>query len=222
MRSFEFAVDRGHAHAVNEVFAGLRRLRRLAAVTAMIAALGTAFLIWLDHPWAYLLAVAVALGAATALWVALWTPWHSSIDRLYADGALVPSVVSAATTSGMVLLALVDVSAPESEIPRYALVTRKVRALPGHRAELGERVPSVAVRTDRAPGQVGERWQSVSAMPIAWGTTDSSVIERARAAISEAEWRLLTDNLALAEKVSRSAAKRLLLDPQQLPGEIGS
>ncbi|MGK8555135.1 DUF3239 domain-containing protein [Nocardia gipuzkoensis] len=222
MRRFEFAVDLRHAHAVNEVFADLRRLRLMAIAAAVVAATGTAFLIWLNHTWAYLLAVAFALGAVTALWVALWTPRHSSIDKLYADGPLVPAVVSETYPSGVVLLALVDVSTPETRDPRYALVTRKVRTLPGHKAKAGERVPSVAVRTDRAPRQVGERWQSVSAMPIAWGTTDGSVIERARAAISEAEWRLLTDNLALADKVRRTATKRLLLDPHQLPGELGS
>ncbi|MEV6320949.1 DUF3239 domain-containing protein [Nocardia sp. NPDC051787] len=222
MRRFEFAVDRKHAHAVNEVFADLRRLRLMAIAAAVVAATGTAFLIWLNHTWAYLLAVAFALGAVTALWVALWTPRHSSIDKLYADGELVPAVVSETYPSGAVLLALVDVSTPETSDPRYALVTRKVRTLPGHQAKAGERVPSVAVRTDRAPRQVGERWQSVNAMPIAWGTTDGSVIERARAAISEVEWRLLTDNLALADKVRRTTTKRLLLDPHQLPGELGS
>ncbi|MGQ4600257.1 DUF3239 domain-containing protein [Nocardia sp. R6R-6] len=222
MRRFEFAVDRRHAHAVNEVFADLRRLRLMAIAAAVVAAAATALLIWLNHPWAYLLAIAFALGAVTALWVALWTPRHSSIDKLYADGELVPAVVSQTCRSGVVLLALVDVSTPDAPDPRYALVTRKVRTLPGHQAKAGERVPSVAVRTDRAPRQVGERWLSVNAMPIAWGTTDGSVIERARAAISEVEWRLLTDNLTLADKVRRTTTKRLLLDPHQLPGGLGS
>ncbi|MEV0295848.1 DUF3239 domain-containing protein [Nocardia sp. NPDC050710] len=222
MRRFEFAVDRRHAHAVNEVFADLRRLRVMAIAAAVIAATGTAYLIWLNHPWSYLLAVAFALGAVVALWVALWAPHRSSIDKLYADGELVPAVVSETHPSGVVLLALVDVSKPETPNPRYALVIRKVRDLPGHQKRAGERVPSVAIRTDRTPRQVGERWQTVSAMPIAWGTRDDTVIARARAAISEVEWRLLTDNLELAAKVRRTSAKRLLLDPQQLPGDLGS
>ncbi|MDE1672413.1 MULTISPECIES: DUF3239 domain-containing protein [Nocardia] len=222
MRHFEFAVDREHANAVNEVFADLRRLRVMAIAAAVVAASGAAFLIWLDHTWAYLVAVAFALGAVTALWVALWTPWHSSIEKLYADGELVPAVVSDVRPSGVVLLALVDVSTPQEGARRYALVTRKVGVLPVHEAKVGERVPSVAVRTDRAPRPVGERWQSMSAMPIAWGTTDGSVIARARAAIGETEWRLLTDNLGLAEKVRHTTTKRLLLDPDQLPGELGT
>jgi hypothetical protein len=222
VRRFEFAVDRRHAHAVNEVFADLRRLRVMAIAASIIAATGTALLIWLDHPWAYLLAVAFVLGAVTALWVALWTPHRSSIDKLYADGELVPAVVSETHPSGVVLLALVDVSKPDATDPRYAFVIRKVRDLPGHQMRAGERVPSVAVRTDRAPRQVGERWQSVSAMPIAWGTRDVTVIERACAAINETEWRLLTDNLALTDKVRRTSTKRLLLDPHQLPDDLGA
>ncbi|GAA5099047.1 DUF3239 domain-containing protein [Nocardia iowensis] len=222
MRRFEFPVDRKHAHAVNEVFADQRRLRIMAIAAAVIATTGAAYLIWLRHPWAYLLAVAFVLGAVVALWVAIWTARHASIDKLYTDGELVPAVVSETYPSSVVLLALVDVSKPGTADSRYALVIRRVRALPGHVAEAGERVPAVAVRTDRAPRQVGERWQSVSAMPIAWGTTDEAVIERARAAISDAEWRLLTDNLALTDKVRRAPAKRLLLDPHQLPGDLGS
>ncbi|WP_194833946.1 DUF3239 domain-containing protein [Nocardia sp. XZ_19_369] len=222
MRRFEFPVDRKHAHAVNEVFADQRRLRVMALAAAVVATACAAYLIWLDHPWAYLLAVAFVLGAVVALWVAFWTARHASIDKLYTDGELVPAVVSETYPSSVVLLALVDVAKPGATDSRYALVIRRVRALPGHAAEAGERVPAVAVRTDRAPRQVGERWQSVSAMPIAWGTTDAEVIERARAAISDIEWRLLTDNLALTDKVRRAPAKRLLLDPDQLPGDFGS
>ncbi|WP_280234835.1 DUF3239 domain-containing protein [Nocardia cyriacigeorgica] len=223
MRRFEFVVDRNHAHAVNEVVADLRRLRISAVIAAVVAAAVTAYLVWLNHPWSYLLAVASALGAVTALWVALWAPRRSRIDRLYAEGELVPAVVSHAYPSGTVLLlALVNLGRPEGTEARYALVVRKVRALPGHEARAGERVPSVVVRGDHASRAVGELRQSVDAMPIAWGTRDGNVIERARAAISEVEWRLLSDNLALAEKVRRTSAKRLLLDPQHLPDDLGS
>ncbi|WP_051026584.1 DUF3239 domain-containing protein [Nocardia higoensis] len=217
MRSFEFAVDRGHAHAVNEVLADMRRRRLLAIAAAIASALVTTLLVRLDHPWSYLLAVASALGTIIALWVALRAPRRSSIEHLYATGELVPAVVAHIRPRALVLLALVDVAGPESPGPRYALVTRRVRDLPGHEKRPGERVPAVAVRIDTAPRPVGERWQSVDAMPIAWGTTDAAVIERARAAITEAEWRLLADNLALAEKVRRTTAKRLLLDHRQLP-----
>ncbi|MBF6332562.1 DUF3239 domain-containing protein [Nocardia transvalensis] len=216
MRRFEFAVDRAHARAVNEVVADIRRLRLLALVAASVLGLGTAGLIWLNHPYSFLMAVAFALGTITALFVALWTPYRSRIEKLYAEGELVPAVVSDKHPKGVTLLALVNLAKPGAD-PRYALITRVVRALPGHKSWPGEQVPSVTVRADRAPTSVGGLRQSVTAMPIAWGTQDASVIERARAAISEGEWKLLADNLTLASKVLRSDSKRLLLDPQQLP-----
>ncbi|WP_194817197.1 DUF3239 domain-containing protein [Nocardia sp. XZ_19_385] len=222
MRRFEFPVDHRHAHAVNEVLADVRRLRVLAIAGALVAGLIAAYLIWLGNAWSYLLAIAFVLGAVVALWVTVWAPRRFSIDKLYATGELVPAVVSETHPGGVVLLALVDVAKPTAADPLYALVIRKVRDLPGHEKRAGERVPSVAVRSERAPRQVGERWQTVHPMPIAWGTTDGAVIDRARAAISETEWRLLTNNLGLASKVRRTSNKRLLLDPQQLPDDLGS
>lgn len=220
MRRFEFAVDREHARAVNEVVADLRQLRVLAVGAAILLGMGTAYLVWLNHPWSYLLAVAFALGAATSLFIGLWTPHRGRVDKLYAAGELVPAVVSEVNGRGAILLALVDLAKPDADGPRYALVTRTVRSLPGHHARTGERVPSVTVRVDRAPGSVGDLWQSVSAMPIAWGTRDLNIIDRARSEIREVEWQLLTDNLDLAAKVRKVDAKRLLLDPQQLPEEL--
>ncbi|MGA6207159.1 DUF3239 domain-containing protein [Nocardia testacea] len=222
MRRFEFAVDRRHAHAVNEVVAGRRRVRVSAVLAALAAAAATAYLVRLGHPWSYPLALACALGAATALWVALWAPRRAGIDRLYAEGELVPAVVSRVQARGAVLLALVNLARRDSGEQRYALITKKVRHLPGHRVAEGERIPAVAVRGDRTTRSIGERWLPVETMPIAWGTADTVVIERARAAIAENEWRLLTDNLALADEVQRSAAKRLLLDPGQLPEGLGA
>lgn len=220
MRRFEFAVDRGHARAVNEVVADIRRLRIAALAAAIVLGLGTAGLIWLNHPYSFLLAVAFALGTITALFVALWTPYRSRIEKLYAEGELVPAVVSDRHQRGVTLLALVNLAKADDAEPRYALITRVVRALPGHRMRPGEQVPAVTVRADRAPRSVGDLRQSVSAMPIAWGTGDRGVIERARATISDVEWKLLADNIALAAKVRTADAKRLLLDPQQLPEEL--
>lgn len=219
MRRFEFAIDREHARAVNEVVRDVRRLRVLAIAAAIVLGLGTAGLIWLNHPYSFLLAVACALATITALFVAVWTPYRSRIEKLYAEGELVPAVVSGPHAKGVTLLALVNLAKPGA-VPRYALITRVVRALPGHETDPGEQVPSVTVRADRTPRSVGDLRQPITAMPIAWGTRDLGVIARARAAISDVEWKLLADNLGLAEKVGQVDAKRLLLDPRQLPEEL--
>jgi hypothetical protein len=212
-------VDREHARAVNEVVADTRRLRFLAFTATIVLGLGTAWLIWLNHPYSFLLAVAFGLGTVTALFVALWTPHRARIEKLYAEGELVPAIVSDRHPRGAVLLALVNV-AKSGARPSYALITRTVRSLPGHRAWPGEQIPVVTVRADRAPLSVGGLRQSIGAMPIAWGTRDPDVLERARRAIPEAEWKLLADNRTLAEKVRTAEAGRLLLDPHQLPEEL--
>lgn len=218
-RAFEFVVDREHARAVNEVVADTRKLRVLAFTTTVVLGLGTAGLIWLDHPYSFLLAVAFGLGTVTSLFVALWTPHRARIEKLYAEGELVPAIVSDRHPRGALLLALVNL-AKSGAAPRYALITRTVRSLPGHRSWPGEQIPSVTVRADRAPLSVGGLRQSVGAMPIAWGTRDPEVIARARDAIPAAEWKLLADNRSLADKVRTADFGRLLLDPHQLPEEL--
>ncbi|RMI29651.1 DUF3239 domain-containing protein [Nocardia stercoris] len=216
MRRFEFTVDRGHARSVNEVVTWLRRLRLLAAaVTAGLAGL-TALLIVHDHPWSYLLAVATLLAGITALFVTLWTPHRYRIDKLYAASELVPALIAVADPGRITLLALVNL-AKLGAAPTFALVTRTVRALPGHRTKVGERVPSVALGIDRTTGDL---WPRVTVMPLAWGTRDAAVIDRATADIAEVEWKLLNDNVNLAGTVQAADGQRLLLDPKQLPVQL--
>lgn len=222
MRRFEFPVDRGHARAVNETLADIRRRLRFAAMSTILFSAAAALLIIANLPWAYILAVVFALAAVTALWITAWTAWRSAgIDKLYRDGELVPTVV-AGINPGITLLALVDLAAPDRHDPRYALVTRSIRSLPGHSLTPGERVPAVTVSTDWVSRDSGELRQTLTAMPIAWATRDPSVIDAARAEISDAEWALLTDHLELAAKVPITKTKRLLLDPHQLPKELRS
>jgi hypothetical protein len=219
VRRFEFAVDREHARSVNEVAATIRRARVIAFAIAIALGMSTAALIRLGHPYSFLLAVAFALGTVTALFVAVRSPYRSRVDKLYAAGELVPAVVSEQDPKGPTLLALVNIAKPDA-VPAYALIARGVRALPGHRVQEGEQVPAVTVRTDLASRSVGDLRQPVTTMPIAWGTRDRGVIDRARAAISDAEWTLLADNLTLAAKVLAAESKRLLLDPRQLPEDL--
>ncbi|MQY24722.1 DUF3239 domain-containing protein [Nocardia aurantia] len=219
VRRFDFAVDRAYARSVNEIVPTVRRLRIVAFAVAIVLGLSTAGLIRLGHPYSFILSVAFALGTVTALFVAVWTPHRARVDKLYAAGELVPAVVTEHNQKGLTLLALVNVAKPGAA-PVYALIVRVVRALPGHRDRAGEQVPAVTVRTDFASGSIGDLRQPITPMPIAWGTRDPGVIERARSAISEVEWTLLADNITLAAKVLAAESKRLLLDPHQLPEEL--
>ena len=221
MRRFEFPVDVAHAKSVNETFTELRRLRASAALTAvLLTALGLWF-VWIGTAWSYILGAVFLIGAATSLWVMLWAPRKmGSIESQYAAGELVPAVVAETMPGGALLLALIDIGKPGVDEPYYVLITRRVRALPGHAMERGAQVPAVSVLADRGRNKGGRTWQLVSAMPIAWGTPDREVLARATDEITEGEWALLRANIGLSEKVRKAKNQQLLIDPADLPDDL--
>jgi hypothetical protein len=221
VRRFQFPVDVAHAKSVNETMADVRRLRASAIVTAAVLIAAAAWFFWLAHPWSYILGAVFVITAATSLWVTVWAPRKvGTVEDLYKNGSLVPAVIAETRARGVTLLALIDIAKPDANSPHYALVTRSVRSLPGHELVEGELVPSVSVLSDRTKNTISDSWQMVSPMPIAWGTTDKSVIERATAEISEAEWSLLVANIGLSEKVREADNQQLLVDPHDLPDDL--
>ena len=113
----------------------------------------------------------------------------------------VPAVVAAKRARGLTLLALVDIAKPETSGRHFALVTRNVEAVPGHRIAIGERVPCAAVLSDRTTRNDSGVWQMVGPMPIAWGTRDQKIIADAVAQIPEVEWRVLKDKLKMVDQI---------------------
>ena len=221
MRHFEFAVDHGHAKAVNETLGDVRRLRVSSIVVGLLFAAGAVWLYLRHSPWSYILAAVLAVAAVMSWWVSVWAPRKvGSIEDLYRRGPLVPAMVSETRPRGATILALIDIAKPETAVPHYALVVRNVRALPGHTLTEGERVPSVAVLGDRNPASTAETWQLVSPMPIAWGTRDRGVLRRAVDAVDPVEWQLLRRNLGVSEKVRGAENERMLIDPHDLPAEL--
>ncbi|WP_027504241.1 DUF3239 domain-containing protein [Rhodococcus sp. UNC23MFCrub1.1] len=221
MRTFDFPVDRAHARSVNETLGDVRRLRISSVVFAVLLAGGAAWLYVLDHAWSYILCAVLAVAALMSLWVSVWAPRKvGSIDELYASSALVPAMVSETRPRGATILALIDIAKPETTVPHYALVVRNVRALPGHTMTEGERVPSVAVLSDRSARSISETWQMVSPMPVAWGTRDRTVLRTAIEAIDPVEWKLLRKNLSVSETVRQAENDQLLIDPHDLPEEL--
>lgn len=201
--------------------ADVRRLRSSAIVTAVILIAAAAWFFWMAHPWSYILGAVFVIAAATSLWVTVWAPRKvGTVEDLYAKGGLVPAVIAEKRPRGVTLLALVDIAKPDAESPHYALVTRSIRSLPGHELVEGELVPSISVLADRNKNTISETWQMVSPMPIAWGTKDASVIERATAEITEAEWQLLVANIGLSGKVREAENQQLLVDPHDLPDDL--
>lgn len=201
--------------------ADVRRLRVSAVVFAVVLVAAAVWAMYMAQLWSYILGAVLLSIAATSLWVTVWAPRKvGSIEQLYADGPLVPAIIAETKARGVTLLALVDVAKPEVGSPSYALVTRSVRSLPGHELVEGELVPAVSVLADRNTKTAGDTWQMVSPMPIAWGTTDPAVIERAKAQITEAEWSLLVANIGMSGKVRGSENQQLPVDHKDIPDEL--
>lgn len=201
--------------------ADVRRLRVSAIVTAVVLIGAGIWFFWLAHPWSYILGAVFLITAATSLWVTVWAPRKvGTVEDLYAKGGLVPAVIAEKRARGVTLLALVDIAKPDADTRHFALVTRSIRTLPGHELVEGELVPSISVLADRNKNTIGDTWQMVSPMPIAWGTTDKTIIARATAEISDEEWALLVANIGLSAKVREADNQQLLVDPHDLPDDL--
>ncbi len=227
VRRFEFPVDLSHAKAVNQTLAEVRSLRRSAVIVALLCGAGAAWLFVLGHTWSYIVGSVLVVAAATSVWVALWAPRKvGTIEELYHDSPLVPALVAKTRARGLTLLALIDIAKPAEDVAdggqrhHYALVTRDVQAIPGHRAKVGERVPCVAVLSDRTTRNKSGVWQMVSPMPISWATRDAAVIAKAAAEIDEAEWSLLKSKLSSADEINASDERRVELDLKELPPKL--
>ena len=108
----------------------------------------------------------------------------------------------------MMLLSLVNVNSDPDGAPRWALAARTVSRIEGHQRHTGERVPSVAVSSMEQQAQFRE----VTPMPIAWGTTDPTVIRTAMRNIPEASWDLLRTNMSRLDEVLATPRNLLPLD----------
>ena len=218
MRRFEFPVDSAHAKSVNETVGDVRRLRWAALITALLFVALAAWLIVLAHPWSYALGAVAIVAAVGSVWMAFWAPRKvGSVEDLYANGELVPAIVAVTRPRGATLMALVNTAKPSADRPHYALVTRTIRTLPGHAmTNVGERVPSISVLSDRSTNSQSDTWEMVSPMPIAWGTRDPKVIRRAIEQIPNAEWKLLTKSIPLVDDVPRAKNQQIPVDANDI------
>ena len=129
-------------------------------------------------------------------------------ESLYAKYPLCPAMIAKINSRDMVLLSLVNVNSDPDGAPRWALAARTVSRVEGHQRHTGERVPSVAVSSMEQQAQFRE----VTPMPIAWGTTDPTVIRTAMRNIPEASWDLLRTNMSRLDEVLATPRNLLPLD----------
>lgn len=219
MADFQFTVDKAHAKSVNDTLADVRRLQVSAVIFALILAGLAAWLISMGAVWSIIVGAVLAVGAISSLGVAVWAPRKvGSIEKLYSDNPLVPAIVSEIHPRAATLTALIDIAKPSAQGPRYALVSRNVRLNPHWK--VGDRVPSVALRSDRSTRSKDQDWQMVNPMPIEWGTKDARVLARASAAISASEWNFLQSRLADSKEVRTHPERRVMIKSADLPDNL--
>ncbi|AOW94994.1 histidine kinase [Rhodococcus sp. WMMA185] len=199
----------------------MRRLQVAAIIVGLVFAAAAVGLILLAEPWTIVLGVLSAIAALASVWVALWVPRKvGSIEDLYAKSPLVPAVVSEIHPRAMTLLSLIDIAKPGTRAPLYALVTRNVPVPAGRKRSVGDKVPSVALLSDRRTHSEADAWEMVSPMPIEWGTRDAAVHSRATSAIDQVEWDFLRSRIAESKQIRTSPDQRVILSERELPENL--
>ena len=97
-----------------------------------------------------------------------------------------------------------------------ALVARDVHDIPGLRKVIGQKVPCVAVTGSEKLGGGHDYWDLATPMPIAWGTTDRTVIAEARRTIPTIEWDTLGKLRTRLKEVREQRNDVLLLEEKDL------
>lgn len=211
MKVFRFDVDEDYAKQHNEMLRDTRSLVISGIALFVLSLLGAAlvwFLVDPASPWHLLGSLALALFGAMMLVVGLLIPRSvGTAQSLYDAHPLAPAIIAERKGTDYTLLALVNVNVDPAHDPAWAVVARNVRSLPGS-DKVGTRVPVAAVGGQRSIHDK-ERWQVITPMPIAWGTQDTAVVEKAAGAIPAEQWRML--DKALPHLGAAKAARHGLL-----------
>ncbi|MDO4631620.1 MAG: DUF3239 domain-containing protein [Corynebacterium sp.] len=202
MNIFPFEVDNEHAKQNNELLKDTKRLQISALLFAVIL-LGIGFLLktYLGGAMGIIVLSTFGIMALVSLGLIVVIPRQvGDAASLYARYELCPAIIAKLNSRDMVLLALVNINSDPNDTPKWGLAARTVTRIEGHARHKGEKVPSVAV-TGRRSVRTQDRWGEISPMPIAWGTTDPTVINAAQQAIPQNSWDLLRNNVGKLDDV---------------------
>ena len=210
MTIFSFDVDADHARQNNELLKDTRRLQISAVLfAAILVGVGVWLYRLLDGVLGIVtLGVLAVLALGSLALIVIIPRYVGDAKSLYARYPLCPAMIAKINSRDMVLLSLVNVNNDPNGAPRWALAARTVSRIEGHQRRTGERVPSVAVSSMERQAQFRE----VTPLPIAWGTTDPTVIRTAMRTIPEASWDLLRTNMSRLDEVLATPRNLLTLD----------
>ena len=194
MKVFKFDVDESYAKQHNEM---VRDTRSLVAsgVALFVISLAGAVAVWFfapaDSPWRTLGTVGLALFGIMMLIVGLLIPRSvGKTQSLYDAHPLAPAIITERAGTTITLTALVNKNVEPSQPPRWAITSRVVHPLPNTSDKVGTKVPVAAVGAQRSRDNQGQ-WQTITPMPIAWGTPDTDVVDQARNSVPADQWARL-------------------------------
>lgn len=207
MKVFKFDVDEDFAKQHNEM---VRDTRSLVAsgiaifVIALIAGVAVWFLVDSSSPWHWLGSVGLILFGVLMLVVALLIPRSvGKTQELYDAHPLAPAIITERAGTTVTLTALVNTQVDPASPPRWAITSRVMQPLPNTPDKVGTMVPVAAIGAQRS-ARDQQHWQTITPMPIAWGTPDEAVVAQARKSIPQDQWNELDRARRKAELVERS------------------
>lgn len=207
MKVFKFDVDEDFAKQHNEM---VRDTRSLVAsgvaifVISLIAGVAIWFLADPASPWRWLGSVGLVLFGILMLVVALLIPRRvGGVHELYDSHPLAPAVITERAGTTVTLTALANINVDPSLPPRWAITSRVTQPLPNTSDKVGTKVPVAAVGAQRS-ARDQQHWQTITPMPIAWGTPDDAIVSEARKSIPQKQWNVLERARKKTELVEKS------------------
>lgn len=194
MQVFKFNVDEQFAKQHNEMIRNTRNLV-ISGISLFVISLAAAALIWLlvdpSSPWRLLGALGLALFGVMMLVVALVIPKSvGKTQQLYDAHPLAPAIITENAGTTLTLTALVNANVDSEAPPQWAVTSLVVKPIPNTPDKTGTKVPVAAVGAQRSSHDK-QHWQTITPMPIAWGTPDADVVAAARKAIPQEQWHQL-------------------------------
>ena len=207
MKVFKFEVDEAYAKQHNEMLRNTRSLV-ISGIALFVLSLIGAALVWFfvdaASPWHLLGSVGLALFGIMMLIVALMIPRSvGKTQSLYDAHPLAPAIITENAGTTVTLSALVNTNVDPAAPPRWGLTSVVVKPLPNTSDAKGTRVPVAAVGAQRSTHDKNH-WQTITPMPIAWGTPDAEVVATARKAIPQDQWNKLERAVKKDERVQAS------------------
>ena len=194
MKVFKFDVDENFAKQHNEM---VRDTRSLVAsgiaifVISVIVGVAVWFLVDPSSPWHWLGSFGAVLFGVLMLVVALLIPRSvGKTQEIYDSNPLAPAIITERAGTTVTLTALVNLNVDPALPPRWAITSRVMQPLPNTSDKVGTKVPVAAVGAQRS-ARDQQHWQTITPMPIAWGTPDEAVVASARKSIPQDQWSTL-------------------------------